>query len=171
MRRIPALTLCLMALGGCQPSSAPSTPAATGDAPAAKTAPSVASAQAKAAPTPAAAPAAEANFELRVIPGAATAGQPGESVVEITPKPGFKMNLDFPARLKLTEHPGLKPAKAQLGTDDADLTEKALKFKVTHTCDAAGSFKVDGLADFSVCNDKACKLIRGEKVAWTVDVK
>ena len=108
---------------------------------------------------------------MRVIPGEATAGQPGESVIEITPKAGYKMNLDFPSRLKLTEHAGLTPAKDTLAKDDAEVTEKAIKFKVSHTCDKAGDYSISGLTDFSVCNEKSCKLIRGEKVAWTVNVK
>lgn len=168
LRPLAVLAVSLLAASGCQKSESQPAPA---KATASKAAPTSASAKAGAAPTPAQPPKAEANFEMRIIPGEATAGQAGESVIEITPKPGYKMNLDFPSRLKLTEHAGLTPAKDTLAKDDAEVTEKAIKFKVSHTCDKAGQYKVSGLTDFSVCNDKACKLIRGEKVAWTVDVK
>lgn len=116
--------------------------------------------------------AAEAvNFVVRVVPGAAKAGAESTTVVEVTPKPGFKMNLDFPARLRITEPGATKPAKEVLGKDDAEVTTEVLRFKVALTAEQAGAAAVGALADFSVCNENACKLIRGEKLAWTVDVQ
>jgi hypothetical protein len=178
--RRPRLARALMALAvsasafACK---APADPAATappgagasGASAAAKAGAAGASAAAKAGAPESAAEAV--NFVVRVVPGAAKAGAESTTVVEVTPKPGFKMNLDFPARLRITEPGATKPAKEVLGKDDAEVTAEVLRFKVALTAEQAGAAAVGALADFSVCNENACKLIRGEKLAWTVDVQ
>ena len=108
---------------------------------------------------------------MRIVPGDATAGRSSTSVVEVTPSTGYKINLQFPSRLKLEPTAGVKPAKEQLGKDDAEVTEEVLRFNVAFTPASAGKLKMGGTADFSVCNDSTCKLIRDEKLAWEVDVK
>jgi hypothetical protein len=120
-----------------------------------------------AAPTAAAAQ----SYTVRIIPGDATAGKAGKSVIEVTPSTGFHMNLEFPARLRVTPPNGLALAKAELGKEDAELTDAVLRFTVPFTASAAGKVSVAALGDFSVCNDTTCKLIRDEKLAWDVDVK
>lgn len=116
-------------------------------------------------------PAADQTYTVRILPGEAKAGQAATSVVEVTPNPGYKMNLEFPARLKLQVPPGVTAAKSELKRDDADLTEKALRFNVAFTPAEAGKVSLTGSADFSVCNDTTCKLIRDEKLAWEVSVQ
>lgn len=134
-------------------------------------------AAAEASPTPAkpaapaeAAPAAK-NYVVRITPGDATAGQPASSVIEITPAAGYKMNLEFPSRLALDTPEGAALGKTELTADDLEITEKALKFTVAYTPEQAGQLDLAGAADFSVCNENACKLVRDEKVAWQVAVK
>lgn len=130
-----------------------------------------AKAETKAEP-PAAKTPVEAQYTVRIIPGAATAGTAASSVVEVTPKPGFKMNKDFPVQIKQLKAPdGVALPKPTLAVADAELTEKLLRFTVPFTAAKAGKIDLAGLADFSVCNERACKLIRDEKVAWQVEVK
>lgn len=124
----------------------------------------------EAPPAPAAEPAAK-NYLVRITPGDAAAGQPAQSVIEVTPTPGYKMNLEFPSRLKLDAPAGAALAKAELGRDDVEITEQALRFTVAYTPEQAGKLDLAGAADFSVCNENACKLVRDEKVAWEVAVK
>ena len=150
--------LCL-ALVACQREAAAEPPAA---APTTNTAP------AAAAETP---PPTTQNYTVRIVPGEAKAGAQATSVIEVTPAKGYKMNLEFPSRLSLEPTAGVKPAKEQLGKDDAEVTEKALRFKVAFTPASAGKLSMAGSADFSVCNDSTCKLIRDEKLAWVVNVK
>ena len=81
------------------------------------------------------------------------------------------MNLEFPSHLKLDPPTGAALTKAELGREDAEITEAALRFTIAYTPEQAGDLDLAGAADFSVCNENACKLIRGEKVAWEVAVK
>jgi hypothetical protein len=107
------------------------------------------------------------NHVIRVVPGDAKVGQEATSLIEITPKAGYKMNVEFPVKVKLTKKDGIK-AKPQFGLADAELSEKMLRFKVPYTAEKAGQIDIESLADFSVCNAQSCKLVRGEKIAWAI---
>lgn len=114
----------------------------------------------------------EAQYTVRIMPGEAAAGAAASSVVEVKPTPGYKMNTEFPVQIKKLSAPdGVTLPKATLASSDAELTEKVLRFTVPFTAAKAGQIDLAGLADFSVCNERACKLIRDEKVAWQVTVK
>lgn len=128
-------------------------------------------AEAKPAEAKAEAKPEEKNYLVKVIPGEATAGQPATTIVQVTPTPGYKMNLEFPSKMKLTANDKVTAPKLEFSGPDAEITEQALKFKVAYTANAAGKVDLAGAADFSVCNENACKLIRGEEVAWAVNVK
>lgn len=123
------------------------------------------------APTSTDAPAPTAGgglYTLQITPASAKAGEAGESVVEIKPAAGYKMNQEFPTKMTLKPVKGLSFAKDTLTKAEADLTEKALRFKVSHTAQKAGTFEVPAVADFSVCNPEICKLFRGEALSWKV---
>ncbi|MEZ4466766.1 MAG: hypothetical protein R3F43_20540 [bacterium] len=111
------------------------------------------------------------EYSVRVVPGDAKAGEDAKSVIEVTAAPGFHMNAEFPSRVKALNCTGATLAKAELGPEDAEVTEQVLRFTVPFKADAAGQVSLAGAADFSVCNDRTCKLIRDEKVAWAVEVK
>jgi len=111
------------------------------------------------------------SYTVNIVPGAAKAGQPSTTVVEVRPGPGFKINLEFPARLKLLTTEGLKTGKRELSKDDAELTKAVLRFSIPFTPAHAGKLKLDGTTDFSVCNETSCKLIRDERLSWEVDVQ
>lgn len=139
--------------------------------PAAAATPAVATPAPSAAPTVAASPSAAAPYTVHIAPGAAVAGQPATSVIEVRPAAGFHMNLEFPARLRVSPPAGVTVTKPDLTKDDAELTEAHLRFSVAFNAAAAGKATLAGLGDFSVCNDTTCKLIRDEKLSWDVDVK
>jgi len=139
--------------------------------PAAAATPSAATPVPSAATAAAASPSAAAPYTVHIAPGAAVAGQPATSVIEVRPAAGFHMNLEFPARLRVTPPAGVTVTKPDLSKDDAELTEAHLRFSVAFNVAAAGKATLAGLGDFSVCNDTTCKLIRDEKLSWDVDVK
>lgn len=112
-----------------------------------------------------------ALYAVKILPGDVQAGQEGTSVIEVTPTPGYKVNLEFPTRLKLNPVEGITHAKAELGKGDAEISEKVLRFNVAFTPAEAGKYALEGIADFSVCNERTCRLIRGEKLSWEVAVK
>lgn len=166
---LSGLLISALALSAC------SKEPATGDgakSPASAAATGSAASAASTAAAPASKAVAEAQYKVRIIPGEATAGAAATSVVEVTPLPGYKMNKDFPAQIKkLTAPDGVTLPKQTLAMADAELSEKVLRFTVPFTPTKAGQIDLAGLADFSVCNERACKLIRDEKVAWQVAVK
>ena len=141
-------------------------PVVTAQKSAAKTTPAKAE---KAAPTKKAV--AKKNFTINVISKPAVAGAQAISVVEVKPAPGFKMNADFPSSMTLNKVDGCTASKSKLSGDDAKLTKHSLRFEVGFTADHAGTLKMGGKADFSVCNESGCQLVRGEEIAWAVDVK
>jgi hypothetical protein len=66
---------------------------------------------------------------------------------------------------------GVDTPKTEYSKSDAEVTEEVLRFKVAFTAIKAGKVNLNGSADFSVCNESACKLIRDEKLAWEVAVR
>ncbi len=147
------------ALTACQREAAAEPPTTKPPTPATKEAPTKAE------------PATAQSYVVRIVAGEAKAGASTTSVVEVTPAEGYKINLEFPSRLQLSPTAGVKPAKERLGKEDAEVSEKMLRFNVAFTPASAGHLKMNCTADFSVCNDSTCKLIRDEKLAWEVHVK
>lgn len=72
-----------------------------------------------------------------------------KGILVITPKPGFKVNADFPHRA--TYQTGSGEVTAQVSN-----TEKKLEFSSGENPLASGPVKVK--ADFSLCDDKSCQL-------------
>jgi hypothetical protein len=133
--------------------------------------PAAASAAASVAPASAAAAPQSAPYTIHIAAGSAAAGKPATSVIEVRPAPGFHMNQEFPARLRVSPAAGVTVTKPDLAKEDAELTNEMLRFSVAFSAAAAGKVTLAGLGDFSVCNDTTCKLIRDEKLSWDVDVK
>ena len=79
--------------------------------------------------------------------------------ISVRPKPGFKVNKDFPHRLKL------KGAEVT-----GEIKPEQLEFAIASaTASCEGS--CEGSADFSICNDQMCKLYRDVKLSWEVSAK
>lgn len=155
-----------LALAGCEKPAEKAPP----EAKTAEAAPSTATPPPAAKKGAAPAPVAQ-TYKIRITPGEAAAGQPATSVIEVTPMAGYKMNKDFPSRLALDPAEGATLTKTAFEKGDAELSEEMLRFEIPFTPAAAGKLDLSGMADFSVCNEKACKLIRDEKVAWQVAVR
>jgi hypothetical protein len=169
MRRICISSLLLLVTAfACQRQPAAREGGLTGPAP-------TPAATTQAAPAPAPAPkpveAAPQPYMVRIVPGSGAAGQAVNSVIEVSPAAGFHINQEFPVKLKLLKTDGVDMAKKELGKEDAEINEKALRFTVRFTPKAPGKVALTGTADFSVCNDTTCKLIRDEQLSWEVDVK
>lgn len=113
----------------------------------------------------------ETPYTIRIVPGDTAAGKPSTSVVEVTPTAGYKMNIEFPVKLKVSDVKGVAIPKREFVRGDAELDEKALRFSIAFTPETPGQVSMAGTTDFSVCNDSTCKLFRGEELAWEVAVK
>jgi len=151
-----------------EPPKVETAPQAKADAPSAKAeaAKGTVVAQAPAAAAKKAEP--EKTYKVRIVPGEAVAGAEASSIIEVTPLLGYKMNKEFPSKLKMSETDGVTVPKSEYTKADAEITEQILRFKVAFTVAKTGKVNLNGSADFSVCNEKACKLIRDEKLAWEV---
>lgn len=80
----------------------------------------------------------------------------GRLITEVTPKRGYRINVDYPWKLTVDE-------STQNQGDAAAFDEKKVRF-VSSTQADAGSV-VEGELRFSICNDATCLTPR-EKVTW-----
>ncbi len=111
------------------------------------------------------------HYSLEFKPGTLKKGEPGNALLKVTPGAGFKMNKEFPVKLKLKPGTDWKVAKEELKVADVKLNESALEFPLSLTPNVSGRVKLEALADFSVCNDQSCKLIRGLELSWGLQVQ
>ena len=95
-------------------------------------------------------------------------GKEGSVDVVIAAKGEFKINSQFPFRLKLGEPPeGVAYPKPVLKKDDGTFSEKQGSFKVPFVAQKAGTYTVSCTVSLSVCNEKKCLM---EKVPVDVIV-
>ncbi len=136
------------------------------------------------APSPsssaAAGPVAETDafrIELKA-PGPFKKGEPASVVVRVEAKAPFHVNDEYPAKFKATEVAGVKFVEPKLDRTkhaDAFATEPCaagkdacvLTITVKLTPEAAGSVRVGGIVDVSVCNKDQC-LIEKKPLEVTV---
>ncbi len=84
-------------------------------------------------------------------------GKKGFITVEIKAGEGYKVNDQYPHKIKFKSIPdGLSVPKMVKKKDGAFEGKKVFRFKVAVTAAKAGDFKVSGKLKFSVCNDKSC---------------
>lgn len=104
--------------------------------------------------------------------GAYKAGTEGKASLTLTPKAGFHVNPDYPAKLKLQDPApeGLTYPKKVLKKEDGKFEEKGASLDVPFTAAKAGKATIAGTFQFSVCSDKNCFM---EKIdlELAVDVK
>ena len=100
-------------------------------------------------------------------PEKATVGQEVETAITITPRNGFKINVEYPAKLTLeavpagTRVPSETVTKSAMSVEDARLT-----VPVRFTADAPGERRLGGELRFSICNPQTCQMPR-ETVSFT----
>ena len=100
--------------------------------------------------------------------GTFAAGKEGAATVTVTAHGDFKINRQFPFRLKLGDPPaGVTYPKAVLKRDDATLADKTATFQFGFIPQKAGKYTLGGTVSLSVCDDKKCVM---EKVPLDVEV-
>jgi hypothetical protein len=113
-----------------------------------------------------------------VAPTDAKAGSEAVAKITVTPAKGYKVNTEYPIKLKLDTPTGVTLAKSDFaagGHDkakgDADaLDEKGLELSVKMTPAASGNYTISGKFKFAVCDHDQC-LAKQEKIAITVAAK
>lgn len=101
---------------------------------------------------------ADTSFKVEVIaPPAGKAGTAAVARVRATPGPGYHMNHEYPASLKLTTVDGISADRpSQDLSQVAKLTDDELIFEVKLTAARAGTFQVPAEFKFAVCTDTSC---------------
>jgi hypothetical protein len=104
------------------------------------------------------------------IPDDLSVNKSGQVTIDVVPKTGWKLNQEFPTRLKVAppgdvtvENPEQSPKEA------AKFTEKAAAFAVNFQCASEGEKKFTADFQFAVCTESTCDP-KTEKLAWTVKV-
>ncbi len=106
-----------------------------------------------------------------VAPNTAKAASASKVTVSVVPKAGWKMNKDFPTKLKIEPPSGVSIAKPTLLAADATTFDAhRAVFDVVFTPASAGSKTFEADFKFAVCTDATCDP-KKEKLAWVVDVK
>ncbi len=107
-------------------------------------------------------------YQLEVkAPATAKVGQEATTEVIVTPRNGFKINLEYPAKLVIKSVPeGAKVPVTTLRKGQMSMEKTRLSAPVRFTVDAPGEKTFEGEFRFGVCNDQGCQMPR-EKIRWT----
>lgn len=105
-----------------------------------------------------------------VVPEDAAAGGDSAVTINLLPKTGWKINQEFPTKLKVTAPEGVKLAADSQGASDAkSFAEKGAAFEVPFSCESAGDKSFSAKFQFAVCTDATCDPKTAE-LAWSVKV-
>lgn len=110
-------------------------------------------------PTPAASKAETERYvvEMRPAQKSYRAGADGKIDVVFEAKGEFKLNAQFPLKLKLEAPPeGVTFEKQILKREDAKTAEKGGSFSVSFKPEKAGTYKLAGVLSVSFCSEKTC---------------
>lgn len=106
-----------------------------------------------------------------VVPTDIAAGGDGFVTIGLKPKPGWKINQEFPTKLKVTAPEGVTLAAESQGAGEAaSFTEKAAQFKVGFQAGSAGDKAFAATFRFAMCTDATCDP-KSADLAWNLAVK
>lgn len=110
-------------------------------------------------------------FALTVeAPAEGRAGTELAATVRVVPRGRYKINLEYPTKLKVQGPAAATPRETTLTAKQAaKLDASVILFKPAFRLGAAGDHAFSGTIRFSVCTDEQCE-IKNEKVAWTAKV-
>lgn len=100
------------------------------------------------------------------------AGQDSKVSIVVKPKTGWKLNMDFPTKLKVEPPVGVTVAKKTLKKADAvEFSEKkGATWALSYKANDAGTKAFSGVLRFAVCTDATCDPKKAE-LAFNVQVK
>jgi hypothetical protein len=91
-------------------------------------------------------------------------GAPGTAEIKLAPGKGYHVATDYPIKIWLEAPEGVKLEKTFLTAggrskvqgDAATLTEQGLAFAVKATPDKPGTFEIEGVFSFGICEQDSC---------------
>ncbi len=108
------------------------------------------------------------HYTLHVDAQDLVVGEEGEVGFKIRPGDQLEINLDFPWRVDFEDSDSLQLSDRQLSRDALDLSKERAVLPVDVTAMEPGEHRVEARADFSVCNDQRCDIMRDEPVEFIV---
>jgi hypothetical protein len=113
-----------------------------------------------------------ATYTVAIDAPTGSAGKDSKLMVVVKPKKGWKLNMEFPTKLKLEPPPGVTVAKKTLKKADAKVfsEKKGATWQIGYKSASAGKKKFSGKLKFAVCTDATCDP-KSETLAFAVDVK
>lgn len=112
------------------------------------------------------------TYSVRVeLPDAAAKGAASAVALHVSPKPGWKLNLEFPTKLTVAPPAGVEVDKpTQKVADAATFAEQGAVFQIGFTAADPGSKQFTADFKFAVCTESTCDP-KKQELAWAVDVK
>mgnify|MGYP003632308623 CR=1 FL=1 len=105
------------------------------------------------------------------VPTDLASGAEAVVTINLLPKTGWKINQEFPTKLKIKAPEGITLNAESQGAEQAEsFTEKQALFKVSCTPEGAGAKEFAADFRFAVCTDATCDPKKAE-LAWTLNVK
>lgn len=105
-------------------------------------------------------------IEVRA-PEKAAVGVEATAEIVVTPRSGYKINLEYPAKLVLSGVPaGTKVAAETVTKAMMSIEQKRLSVPIRFTAEGPGAKTFSGELRFSVCNPQTCQMPR-ETVSFT----
>ncbi len=101
---------------------------------------------------------------ITVGKGEAKAGSEATAKLELAPATGYHVATDYPIKLSLEAPAGVKLAKTELSAggrnkdqgDASTLSEQQLAFAIKATADKPGSYEIQGVFKFGICEKESC---------------
>ena len=104
-------------------------------------------------------------------PEVASMGAPVSARIKVEPRGGYKINLEYPARLVVQGPLGAAPMRQVILKGDAvTLNDKELVMAPAVTLGKGGEHRFSGKLSFSVCTERVCE-VKSEQLSWIVKVK
>jgi len=103
-------------------------------------------------------------------PSPGKTGEPLTARVRLEPRDGYKVNLEYPAKLEVMGPMGAAPMRQTINSGQAaSLTEQELVMDASFTLGRGGEHRFSGKLNFSVCTETVCE-VKSEDVSWTASI-
>jgi hypothetical protein len=108
------------------------------------------------------------HYTMRVEGAEVAAAEPAQLELQLLPGPDLKINLEFPWTIEFEEQEGLELPAGVLDASAMELTDEVARIPMDVTVTEAGTREVTARANFSVCNDDRCEILRDQKLQFSV---
>jgi hypothetical protein len=111
------------------------------------------------------------RYRTGVAPGEIPAGDQRDVELTLQPGDGLKVNREYPNwSLELQPPSGLTLGETSFGAEQFELEEQSARVATQIDADEPGAYEVPANAEFSVCNDETCHILRDEQVMFRVRI-